>query len=178
MIRERPVRIAMIGSTLLEKDCQMKQTRINSITLLEDFIKDHPSGKELKRALAVKLALENYSYRDIQSILNVSLGFITKWKHYFQTDGVEGLQSRHRGSQGYLSLEQKRKIVSWISQQGSLNVEQLEFHIAKFYDVVFRSKPSYYDLLKEAGMSWHKSKKKDKLLSSGWKRSEPKLKRS
>jgi len=57
--------------------------------------------------------------------------------------------------------------VSWISQQGSLNVEQLEFHIAKFYDVVFRSKPSYYDLLKEAGMSWHKSKKKDKLLPSG-----------
>ena len=79
----------------------MKQTRINSITLLEDLIKDHPSGKELKRALAVKLALENYSYRDIQKILEVSLGLITKWKHYFEAEGVKGLQSHHRGSQGY-----------------------------------------------------------------------------
>ena len=74
----------------------------NSITLLEDLIKDHPSGKELKRALAVKLALENYSYRDIQKILEVSLGLITKWKHYFEAEGVKGLQSHHRGSQGYL----------------------------------------------------------------------------
>ena len=64
--------MAMTGSTLLEKDCQMKQTRIHSIKLLENFVKDHPSGKDLKRALAVKLSLENYSYRDIQKILEVS----------------------------------------------------------------------------------------------------------
>ncbi|PSO65482.1 MAG: IS630 family transposase, partial [Cyanobacteria bacterium QH_6_48_35] len=45
---------------------------IHSIKLLENFVKDHPSGKDLKRALAVKLSLENYSYRDIQKILEVS----------------------------------------------------------------------------------------------------------
>ena len=170
--------MAMTGSTLLEKDCQMKQTRIHSIKLLENFVKDNPSGKELKRALAVKLSLENYSYRDIQKILEVSWGLISKWKDYFESDGVEGLQSHHRGIRGYLSREQKREILSGISQQGSLNVEQLEFYIAKFYKVVFRSKQSYYDLLKEAGMSWQKSKNKDKLALSGWKPSEPKLRRS
>ena len=68
----------------------MKQTRIHSIKLLENFVKDHPSGKELKRALAVKLSLENYSYRDIQKILEVSLGLISNWKDYFESDGWKG----------------------------------------------------------------------------------------
>ena len=63
---------------------------MHSIKLLENFIKNHPSGKELKRALAVKLSWENHPYRDIQKILEVSLGLIRKWKRYFHTDGWEG----------------------------------------------------------------------------------------
>ena len=51
---------------------------MHSIKLLENFIKNHPSGKELKRALAVKLSWENHPYRDIQKILEVSLGLIRK----------------------------------------------------------------------------------------------------
>ena len=136
------------------ESCIIKQTHTNAIKLLERFIDDYPSGKELKRALAVKLVLEGYAYREIQTILNVSLGLITKWKSYFEADGVEGLQSHHRGSRGYLRPQQKSEILSGISQQGSLNVEELEVHIAKFYNVVFRSKQSYYDLLKSCGNEW------------------------
>ncbi|PSO74916.1 MAG: hypothetical protein BRC42_01380, partial [Cyanobacteria bacterium QS_1_48_34] len=59
--------------------CIMKQTHTNAIKLLERFIDDYPSGKDLKRALAVKLVLEGYTDREIQTILNVSLGLISKW---------------------------------------------------------------------------------------------------
>ena len=126
----------------------------NAIKLLKRFLDDYPSGKELKRALAVKLVLEGYTDREIQTIFNVSLGLISKWKSYFEADGLEGLQSHHRGSRGYLKPQQKKEILSWISQQGSLQVEQLEFYIAKFNDVVFRSQLSYYDLLKSCGNEW------------------------
>ena len=54
--------------------------------------------------------------------------------------------------------------------QECLNLKELEVHIAKFYKVVFPSQPSDYDLLKEAGKSWHKSKKKDKLAPNGWEK--------
>jgi transposase len=39
--------------------------------LLKDFIKSHPNEKEMKRALAVKLAEAGYKYRQISKILEV-----------------------------------------------------------------------------------------------------------
>ncbi len=41
---------------------------------LIEFIKGKADSRELKRALAVKLALEEYAYTKIQSILNVERG--------------------------------------------------------------------------------------------------------
>ena len=130
------------------------------ISQLESFIKANPNGKELKRALAVKLALEDYPYRQIGEILKVSIGFISKWKNNFVEEGIEGLKSRHKGSQGYLTPEQKKEVIDWISQKDSRNVEEVEYYIAEKYDVIFQSKQSYYALLKLAGMSWQKSQKK------------------
>jgi transposase len=71
----------------------MDLTSTHTVKLLELFINDNPSAAELKRALAVKLSWEGYAYREIQRILGVSLGFITKWNHYFEQEGIDGLQS-------------------------------------------------------------------------------------
>ena len=115
----------------------------------------------MKRALAAKLSWEGYAYREIQRILGVSLGFITKWNHYFEQEGIDGLQSHYRGRQRYLTPQQRHDILNWLDQQSALSIEDLEAYIAKNYNVVFRSKRNYYDLLKAAGMSWHKGQRKD-----------------
>ncbi len=63
------------------------------IQLLKDFIKSNPNEKEMRRALAVKLAIEGYKYRQIRKILEVSVGFITKWTQAFKLGGLVALKS-------------------------------------------------------------------------------------
>ena len=57
------------------------------------FINSNGDSREMKRALAVKLALQGYVYRTIENILkNVSQGYISKWKKRFITQGIPGLR--------------------------------------------------------------------------------------
>ena len=72
----------------------MNSTSKSNLNELLKFIQGKLDARELKRALAVKLALEEYSYHQIQSILNVSVGFISKWKKAFLSQGIEGLLKR------------------------------------------------------------------------------------
>jgi hypothetical protein len=41
---------------------------------LKTFINSNPDPRELKRALAVQMVQQGYAYRDIQAVLQVSLG--------------------------------------------------------------------------------------------------------
>ncbi len=52
----------------------------------------------MKRALAVKLALQGYVYRAIENILNVSQGYVSKWKKRFIAQGIPGLKLGYRGA--------------------------------------------------------------------------------
>ena len=58
---------------------------------LTAFLKQRRDARELKRGLAVKLSLEKYRYHQIQSIVDGSIGFISKWKKAFLAQGVKGL---------------------------------------------------------------------------------------
>jgi hypothetical protein len=50
---------------------------------LEPFIPGNPDAREVKRALGVKWIWSGISYRQIRKLLNVSLGFISKWNIFF-----------------------------------------------------------------------------------------------
>ncbi len=52
----------------------MNLTKTSQLNELIEFIKGKADSRELKRALAVKLALEKYTYTKIQSIINVERG--------------------------------------------------------------------------------------------------------
>ena len=134
-------------------------TKEQQILLLVHFIKENPPARELKRALAVKLVLEGKSYREIQDILVVSVGFISESVSRFELGGIEGMRSKYRGSKSYLTAEEKAEIIEWIKSQNGLDITELECYIAEKYDVVFKSIQSYYQILKEAGISWQKGKK-------------------
>ena len=74
---------------------------------LKAFLKERRDSRELKRGLAVKLSLEKYSYHQIQSIVDVSIGFISKWKKAFLAQGVEGLTLGYKGAKPCLNQEEK-----------------------------------------------------------------------
>lgn len=63
---------------------------------LSEFIRTNPDARELKRALAVQMAIETYPYYKIRDVLKVSVGFISKWKQSYEQRGVAGLHLRHK----------------------------------------------------------------------------------
>lgn len=126
---------------------------------LIQFIQGNPDPRELKRALAVRMVLEDYTYYQIQNILHVSLGFITKCKQVFETQGVDGLQLGYKGSKSYLDSPQRQAVIEWLKQKNYWNLEELQQHLKDAYAVKFQSKQSYYELFAEAGISWKKTQK-------------------
>lgn len=75
---------------------------------LIEFIQANPDPRELKRALAVQMMIQNYKHSTIGNILGVSVGFVNKWKYIFLEQGVVGLKLRYKGSKSYLDLHNKK----------------------------------------------------------------------
>jgi len=66
---------------------------------------------------------------------------------------VSGLSLRYLGSVGYLELEQRQAVISWLQSKDYWDLAELQDHIQDHYDVVFDSKQSYYTLFEQAGIS-------------------------
>ena len=49
-----------------------EQVKYEEIAQLESFIKSNPDPRELKRGLAVKMAIQAYPYKRISQLLGVS----------------------------------------------------------------------------------------------------------
>ena len=120
------------------------------------FLKEKLDAREYKRALAVRLLLKGYLSVDIEPILGVSAAFIRKWHTRYHTTGVEGFRLGHHGSMSYLTGEERQQIPDWLHQQKVWDVVALSDHIAAHYDVVFKSKQSYYQLFADTQIHWKK----------------------
>ncbi len=125
---------------------------------LKLFIDSNPDPRELKRALAVQMAYQNYRYEDIQAVLQVSLGFISKWKQRFAVEGVKGLRLGYRGASPYLSAEQRAEVLEWLKQKQCWHLPDLQQHLDEQYGVEFASKQSYYELFHAARIDWKKTR--------------------
>ncbi len=128
---------------------------------LDELIKSNPDSRELKRALAVKLALQGWRYPMIATTLNVSKSFISKWTKRFKSAGIAGIKLSYQGSKSYLSREEKQAVIAWLQKQEYWDLSELECYLIEQYDVVFQSPTSYYSLLAEAKISWQKAQKKN-----------------
>lgn len=67
------------------------------IAELQKFIALRPNGREVRKALAVKLVYQGYLYEEIQTVLDVSLGSISGWKQAYELQGIDGLRLNHKG---------------------------------------------------------------------------------
>ena len=126
---------------------------------LSDFIESNPDPRELKRALAVQMVKQKYSYFEIRDVLQVSVGFISKYKQLFKEQGIAGLALKYQGSTGYLEVETRLAVIEWLKQKNYWNLSELKQYVLDTYNVMFASDQSYYDLFKTAGISWKKTQK-------------------
>ena len=54
---------------------------------------------------------------------------------------------------GHLNAVEKEQIIEWMRAQSYLILSDLQKYLKKQYDVVFERLHSYYNLLKEAGIT-------------------------
>jgi len=126
---------------------------------LTRLIEETTDVRELKRALSVKLSEEGMATEAIGAVLQVTSRAVRKWRRRYEREGVEGLQVRYRGSESYLSVEQRQEIEDWLGAQETLTLEEVRDEIEARYGIVYHSKQSYYDLLDAGGLSYHRTEK-------------------
>lgn len=126
---------------------------------LTDFIEANPDPRELKRALAVQMVMQNYTHSQIGEILRVSVGFVNKWKYAFFEQGMAGLKLKHQGSRGYLTSVQRQAVIDWLKQKNYWHLDELKQYVEDSFGVVFESNQSYYELFQQAKITWKKTQK-------------------
>jgi putative transposase len=137
------------------------EQKLEKIELLTEFIGTNPDGRELKRALAVKMALENKPYAEIGKSLGISKSYITQYNHRFEAQGIAGIKLGYQGAKSYLKPAQRAEVMTWLQTKNYWDLEELVNYIDQQYGVIYQSKQSYYQLFSEAGISWKKSQKKN-----------------
>ncbi|MGB3292087.1 MAG: winged helix-turn-helix domain-containing protein [Phormidesmis sp.] len=126
---------------------------------LKTFISRERDGRQVKKALAVKLLYQGHTYESVIRILDVSMGSVSTWKQAYEGSGLGGFKPNHKGRKSYLEAAEKTAVVSWLQQQEIWTLGELEYHLASEYDVTYESSQSYYDLFAAAGYSWKKTSK-------------------
>jgi putative transposase len=126
---------------------------------LAKLIEETTDVRELKRALSVKLGEEGMATEAIGAVLQVTPRVVRKWRKRYEREGVDGLHVRYRGSESYLSVEQRQEIEDWLGSQATITVAEVRDEIEARYGIVYQSKQSYYDLLDASGLSYHRTEK-------------------
>jgi len=134
-------------------------TKIPAKEELKAFIRTERDGRQVKKALAVKLMYQDYRYEDIIAILDVSMGVLSKWKQAYERARLAGFRPQHKGRQSYLTAEAKDEVLQWLQTKKIWELSELESHLAERYEIVSESKQSDYDLFEAAGISWKKTSK-------------------
>ncbi len=119
-----------------------------------EFICSNPDARELKRALAVKIAIEDYPYSEIVELLGVNKFFVSNWTHRFFEQGLAGIKLGYRGAQSYLTNEQWKEMIEWLRSTNEWNLGEVVTYIEVKYYVIHQSMPSYYALFSDAQISW------------------------
>jgi len=131
------------------------------MTSLDEIINGSRDAREVKRAVCVKMAMSGMPTAQITEMLNVTPQYVSKWRVRYEQEGATSLLAGYRGSESYLTSEHRAEILSWIKSHATISVEAVRDYVEENYSVVYQSKHSYYDLLAAAGLSYHKSEKRN-----------------
>jgi putative transposase len=126
---------------------------------LAQLIEETSDVRELKCAMSVKLREVEMVTATVGEVLQVTPRAVRAWQQRYEREGVGGLRVRYRGSESYLSVEQRQEIEGWLGAQETITVEEVRDEIEARFGVVYQSKQSYYDLLDASGLSYHRTEK-------------------
>jgi putative transposase len=126
---------------------------------LAQLIEETTDVRELKRALSVKLGQEGMATEAVGKVLQVTPRAVRRWRKRYEQEGVTGLQVKYRGSESYLSVEQRQEIEDWLGAQETLTLEEVRDELEARYGIVYQSKQSYYALLDASGLSYQRTEK-------------------
>ena len=126
---------------------------------LVQMIEDTTDVRELKRGLSVKLGEGGMATAAIGELLQVTARYVRKWRGRYEREGVEAFRVGYRGSESYLSVEQRRELEDWLGAQETVTLEEVRDEIEARYGIVYQSKQSYYELLEASGLSYHRTEK-------------------
>ena len=93
------------------------------------LIEETSDVRELKRALSVKLRESGLATEAGGEVLQVTPRAVRAWWQRYEREGVEGLRVRYRGSESYLSVEQRQEIEDWLGRQETITVEEVRDEI-------------------------------------------------
>jgi len=136
-----------------------QQQKAEKIAILTQFIQSNPEARELKRAVAVKMALQGEPYAKITKLLEMHKSSISIWKKKFEAEGLGGIRLAYQGTKSYLTSEQQAEAIAWLKTRIYWNIDELVNYLDEQYGVIYQSKQSYYDLMSSANISWKKSQK-------------------
>lgn len=136
-----------------------QKQKAQRIALLTEFIQSNPDPREVKRALAVKMAISGEVYSKITKFLGIHKSSITHWKQRFEVQGIDGISLGYKGAKSYLTSEQKAEVITWLKTKNYWDLEELVTYLDEHYGVIYKSKQSYYNLFYDSGISWKKSQK-------------------
>ena len=91
-----------------------QQQKSERIAILTEFIQSSPEARELKRAIAVKMALQGEPYSKITKVLGMHKSCITIWKQKFEAKGLDGIKLGYQGSSSYLTPEQRAETITML----------------------------------------------------------------
>jgi len=126
---------------------------------LAQLIDETTDVRELKRAVSVKLGEQGLATEVIGAVLQVTPRAVRKWWRRYEREGVDGLAVRNRGSESYLSIEQRQEVEDWLGAQETITVDEVRDELEARYGIVYQSRQSYYDLLDASGLSYHQTEK-------------------
>jgi transposase len=75
------------------------------------------------------MVMQEYTYFEIRNVLQVSVGLISKWQQLFEEQGIAGLSLKHRGSTGYLDVQQRQAVFNWLQLKNPLRVNLLRIPV-------------------------------------------------
>jgi putative transposase len=126
---------------------------------LTKLIEETTDVRELKRAVSVKLREGGMLTAAVGEVLQVPARTVRAWYQQYEREGVEGLRVKYRGSESYLSVEQRHEMEDWLGAQETITVEEVRDEIEARYGIIYQSKQSYYDLMDASGLSYHRTEK-------------------
>jgi len=161
-----------------------KKNKQEQIKEVEQTIRSGKLSKmEHIRMQAVYLKLLGYSHKEISQITLKSADALEEWITLFNKQGIEGLKDKpvNKARHYTLTQEQKDKIKELINQhspdqlglQGEFwNPDLLKQLVQREFNVAYKSKKAYIDLLRYCWFTYQKVQYKDSREDKDYKNHE------